>query len=60
MKVLNMCDYCEFNVPSCEAVKVKFGIDLETGLDEPKLNDAVIGCDTFVDNGERGVVFIRT
>jgi len=59
MRVINMCDYCEYNMPTCEAKEVKFGIDLETVLDEPKLNDAVVGCSDFYDNGEKGVVFIK-
>jgi hypothetical protein len=46
-------------MPSCEAKEIKFGIDLETVLDEPKLNDAVIGCSGFYDNEEKGVVFIK-
>lgn len=52
-----MCDYCSFDVPTCEAEDIKFAIDLDAMLDEPKLNDAVIGCDGFDDNGEKGVVY---
>ena len=63
MKVLNMCDYCENKIPECEACGVEgaivFGIDLDVQLDEPKLNDAVVACDKFWDNGERGVLFIK-
>lgn len=59
MKVLNMCDYCVYKVPECDAERVSFGIDLQEDLDEERLNDAVIGCDTFEDNGERGVLYIK-
>lgn len=63
MKVLNMCDYCENNIPTCGASgkenAIVFGIDLDVCLDDEKLNDAVVGCEHFYDNGEKGVLFIK-
>ena len=59
MKVLHMCDYCEHEFPTCEAKEIAFGIDLNVVLETPILNDAVVGCDKFYDNGNRKVVFIK-
>ena len=59
MKILHMCDYCEYEIQTCNAIKVIFGIDLKTTLEEPKLNDAVVSCDSFKDNGLKGVVSVK-
>jgi len=52
MKVLNMCDYCEYEFAVCKSKDVIFGIDLSVALETTKLNDAVISCDCFLKKGD--------